>query len=62
MMDSDDYTAPSSIGLDTKGKQLEVLQIFREGETVQHKELIAEDERIDKKLKTNDQIVGVQRR
>ena len=62
MMDSDDYTAPSLIVLDTKGKQLEILQIFREGETVQHKEFIAEDERIDKKLKTNDQIVGVQRR
>ena len=39
------------VGLDTKEKQLEALQIVREGTTVQHKELIAEDERIDKKLK-----------
>ena len=49
MMDSDDYTAPSLIGLATKEKQLEVLQIVREGATVQHKELVAEDDRIDKK-------------
>ena len=47
-MDSDDYTAPSLIGLDTKEKQLEALQIVREGATVQYKELVVEDERIDK--------------
>ena len=51
MMDSDNYTAPSLIGLDTKEKQLEALQLFREGITAQHKKLVAEDGRIDKKLK-----------
>ena len=50
MMDSDDYTAPSLISLDTKEKQLEILQIIREGATTQYKD----DERIDKKIKTND--------
>ena len=50
MMDSDDYTAPSLISLDTKEKQLEILQIVREGATTQYKD----DERIDKKIKTND--------
>ena len=48
MMDSDDYTAPLLIGLDTKENQLETLQIVREGVTVQYKELVAEDDRIDK--------------
>ena len=51
MMDSDVYTAPSLIGLDTKEKQLEALQIVREGTTAQHEELVAENECIDKKLK-----------
>ena len=37
MMDSDDYTAPSLIGLDTKEKQQEALQIVRESATVQYK-------------------------
>ena len=50
-MDSDDYIAPSLIGLDTNEKQLEALQIVREGATAQHKKLAAEDDRIDKKLK-----------
>ena len=50
-MDSDDYTVPSSIGLGTKEKQLEALQIVWEGASAQHKELVAEDERIDIKLK-----------
>ena len=54
MMDSDDYIAPSLIGLDTKEKQLEALQTVREGATVQHEELVAEDDRIDNKLKKND--------
>ena len=53
IMDSDDYTLPSLIGLDTKEKQLEALQIVREGATAQHKELVAEDERIDIKLKND---------
>ena len=48
MMDSDDCTTPQLIGLDTMEKQLEILQIVREGQTAQHKELVAEDERIDK--------------
>ena len=51
MMNSDDYTSPSLVGLGTKEAQLEVLQVFREGTTFQYKELAAEDERIDKKLK-----------
>ena len=46
MTDSDDYTAPSLVGLDTKKKQLEALQIDRKGVTTQHKELVAEDNRI----------------
>ena len=33
MMDSDDYIAPSLIGLDTKENQLEDLKIAREGAT-----------------------------
>ena len=48
MIYSDDYTASSLIGIDTKKAQLEVLQIVREGVTIQHKELVAENERIDK--------------
>ena len=50
-MDSDDYTSPSLIGLDTKEKQLEALQIVREGATAQYTDLVSEDERINKKLK-----------
>ena len=50
-MDSDEYIAPSLIGLDTKEKQLEALQIVREGATAQHKELVAEDDRIDREFK-----------
>ena len=37
MMDSDDYIAPSLVGMDTKEKQLEALQIVREGATAQNK-------------------------
>ena len=51
MIDSDDYTTPSLIGMYTKEEQLEALQIVREGATTQHKELVVEDERIDIKLK-----------
>ena len=51
MMDSDDYIAPSLIGLDTNEKQLEALQIVKEGATAQQKELVEKDDRIDKKLK-----------
>ena len=51
MLDNNDCIAPSLIGFDTKRTPLEALQIVREGTTVQYKELIAEDERIDTKLK-----------
>ena len=37
--------------MDTKEKQLEAWQIVREGATAQYKELVAEDDSIDKKLK-----------
>ena len=50
-MDSDDYTAPSLIGLDTKENQSQASKIVRKGATAQHKEFVSEDERIDKKLK-----------
>lgn len=36
------------MGIDTKKAQLKVLQIVREGATIQHKELVAANERIDK--------------
>ena len=49
MMDSDDYTALSLIGLNTKKSQLEALQIVREGATAQYTELVTDDERINKK-------------
>ena len=51
MLDNNDCIAPSLISFDTKKTSLEALQIVREGTTVQYKELIAEDERIDTKLK-----------
>ena len=51
MMSSGEYVSPSLVGLDDKKAQLRVLQVVREGATRQYKELNAEDERIDKKLK-----------
>ena len=52
MMACKDYTTPSLVGLNTKRLQLEALQQVREGATRHHKELVEEDLRLDKKLKT----------
>ena len=52
MMACKDYTTPSLVGLDTKRLQLEALQQVRSGASRHHKELVEEDLRLDKKLRT----------
>ena len=53
MMDSEDYTAPSLIGLDTKEKQLESLQIVRESATDSIKNWLQRTT-VSTKIETND--------
>ena len=51
MLISTDYQTPSLVNLDSKEDQLEALQVVREGASLQYKNLMVEEERIDIKLK-----------